>query len=126
MAQFTYIDVDSRVKGLGSSWYYGGYDAMTPSELQSLLEKHDAVIHYKGQFYSSVEDANLTLEKGAVTTYGLPTNLSITQNPRVTVVPKGTKWVRIYGSARFKYEFPESYYENVNVPTPSRNWRENI
>lgn len=126
MAQFTYINVDSRVKGLGSSWYYGGTDEMTPSELQSLLEKHDAVIHYKGEFYSSVEDANLTVETKELTSFGLPTNRYITSNPCVTVVPKGTKWVTSYGSVRFKYEFPESYYENVNVPTPSRNWRKNI
>ena len=38
------IWVDSRVKGIGMSWYHGGWDEMALSELQPLLDKFNACV----------------------------------------------------------------------------------
>ena len=84
------IWVDSRVKGIGMSWYRGGHDEMTPAELQTLLDEKDACIFYDGKFYDNVSEAPLKPRRIAIETFGMPTNRSITQNPSVTVVPKGT------------------------------------
>ena len=86
------IWVDSRVKGVGMSWYHGGCDEMALDELQPLLDKFNACISYGDEFYNNVADVPFKRHIIGVETYGMPTNMSIETNPTVTVVPKGTKW----------------------------------
>ena len=83
--------VDSRVKGVGQSWYYGGKDQMHLSELQPLLDEHNACVCYKDEFYDNIDDIPFVEEYLTYYTYGMPTG-SIKDDPTVTVVPKGTKW----------------------------------
>jgi len=99
----THIWVDSRVEGIGMSWYRGGHDEMTPEQLQPLLDEKNACAYYEGMFYDRVKDIPFKPRIIPVETYGMPTNMSIRENPTVTVVPKGTvlKETYPYGSKRF-------------------------
>lgn len=85
-----HIWVDSRVKGIGMSWYRGGADEMTPSQLQALLDEKNACAYYKGSFYDKVGDIPFKQRIRTIETFGMPTNGRIAENPSVTVVPKGT------------------------------------
>lgn len=104
------IWVDSRVKGIGMSWYHGGHDEMKTEDLQPLLDKFNACICYKDEFYNNVADVPFTREFRTYYTYGMPSGY-IEEQPSVTVVPKGTKWddspfAQYVGAKRFV--FPES------------------
>lgn len=102
-----FIWVDSRVKGVGKSWYYGGCDQMKPEDLQSLLEEYDACICYKDEFYNNVADVPFTKAIRTYYTYGMPSGY-IEEEPTVTVVPNGTKWddspfAQYVGTKRFVF-----------------------
>ena len=100
----TRIWVDSRVKGIGMSWYRGGHDEMTPEQLQPLLDEMNACAYYDGSFYDKVSDIPFTPRILAVETFGMPTGRSIQMNPSVTVVPKGTTMdTNPYFSNRFVF-----------------------
>ena len=95
--------VDSRVKGVGKSWYYGGADEMTLDELQQAMDEHNACAFYKDKFYDNVEEIPLVMKRIQIETYGMPTNMSISENPTVTVVPKGTTLYEGYCSRHFVF-----------------------
>ena len=106
-----YVWVDSRVKGIGMSWYHGGEDQMALNDLQPLLDKYNACISYGDEFYNNVSDVPFRRCFRGIETYGMPTYQSIEEDPTVTVVPKGTKWddspfAQYTGRRRFV--FPQS------------------
>ena len=117
-----FVWVDSRVPGVGSSWYYGGKDQMSMEELEGFIKKYDAVISYNGEFFDSVYDITFKPERHSIDTYGMPTGNYIKMEPTVTIVPRGTVWDEGYGSRRYKW--PEGY-ERPELPKPDRNWRNN-
>ena len=82
--------VDSRVKGVGKSWYYGGADEMTLDELQCALNEHNACVFYKDKFYDNVKDIPLVEDRYCLEEFGMPTIHTVSTAPSVTVVPKGT------------------------------------
>lgn len=103
-----HVWVDSRVEGVGKSWYYGGKDQMTLDELQRLLNEHNACISYGDKFYNNVAEVPFRRCFLSVETYGMPTNMRIEEDPTVTVVPKGTRWddspfAKYIGSRRFVF-----------------------
>ena len=95
--------VDSRVKGVGKSWYYGGADQMTLDELQQAIDEHNACVFYNDIFYDNVKDIPLVKELRYIEEFGMPTNLTISTDPTVTVVPKGTTLYIGYCSRRFVF-----------------------
>lgn len=117
-----FVWVDSRVPGVGSSWYYGGKDQMSMEELEGFIKKYDAVISYNGEFFDSVYDITFKPERHSIDTYGMPTGNYIKMEPTVTIVPRGTVWDEGYGSRRYKW--PEGY-ERPELPKPDINWRNN-
>lgn len=116
-----YIWVDSRVEGVGSSWYYGGQDQMTPDELQAFLTKYNAVAFYKGNFYDNVKDIPLGYERQEYDTYGMPSGRYTTVTPTVTVVPKGTTLDNNF----HRFNFPEGSMKRSGQ-VPARNWRNSV
>ena len=100
-----HVWVDSRVKGIGMSWYRGGHDEMTLEQLQQLLDEHDACIYYNEQFYDNVNDVPFKPKYNGIEEFGMPTYRGVYSNPSCTVVPKGTTMEVGYCSRRFK--FPE-------------------
>ena len=115
--------VDSRVPGVGSSWYYGGKDQMTMDELEDFIKKHDAAISYNGDFFDSVYDIAFEPDRHSIDTYGMPTGRYIEMEPTVTIVPRGTVWDdNVYGSKRYKW--PEGY-KRPESSKPERDWRNN-
>ena len=123
-----FVWVDSRVKGVGSSWYYGGCDEMSLDELQSFLDKYDAVAEYNDEFYKNVYEIPFKPEKHSVDTYGMPTGRYIESEPRVVVVPNGTKWDECVYSYSKRFKFPDGFrndFDHKNEQIPERNWRKN-
>lgn len=121
-----FVWVDSRVKGVGSSWYYGGSDQMSLDELQMFLDKYNAVAVYRGEFYDNVRDIPFKPERNSIDTFGMPTGRYTESEPTVTVVPKGTEWEDCIYSKRFK--FPEGFkndFDYRNEQIPERNWKKN-
>jgi hypothetical protein len=61
-------------------------------DLQDVLDKNNACLHYKNKFFDSVEEANLqpyyvSLDRCSIYDVGG----GYYTDPRVTIVPKGTK-----------------------------------
>lgn len=120
--------VDSRVKGVGSSWYYGGHDQMHLDELQDFLDKSNAVAVYGGEFYDNVYDIPFKPARHSIDTFGMPTGRYTESEPSVTVVPKGTEWEeQLYSTSR-RYKFPEGFSNDFDYrkeQKPDRDWRKN-
>lgn len=121
---FKNVWVDSRTIGVGSSWYYGGHDEMTLDELQSFLDKCNAVVVYDDVFYDKVNDIPLKQRHISMDEFGMPTGMCITVNPMVIVVPRGTTIENPLGYPNTKrFKFPDGYMDQPRE-RPPRNWRE--
>ena len=116
--------IDSRVEGVGSSWYYGGLDEMTLEELQMLLDKNNAVAVYDDVFYDNVQDIPFVPARHSVEVFGMPTGRHIPDNPTVTVVPKGTELEDTPGHSR-RFKYPEGSMDRSGL-VPERDWRKNL
>ena len=60
-------------------------------------------VFYNDIFYDNVKDIPLVKELRYIEEFGMPTNLTISTDPTVTVVPKGTTLYIGYCSRRFVF-----------------------
>lgn len=124
-----FVWVDSRVKGVGSSWYYGGTDTMKLDELQSFLDRFNACVVYDGNFYTNVNDIPFKPARHSIETYGMPTGRYTESEPTVTVVPNGTTYENPLGySNTRRYKFPDGFrndFDHEKEQKPDRDWRKN-